>query len=85
MLIVLFENILVTRPYGGAEVQCPFASEVFYPGEVQRFFKLEISPRGDLPPARLGPVRSCDDAADEVKTRTTGPVAAAPSSSDVHR
>ena len=48
----------------GAEVQCPFASEVFYSGEIECFLEFEVSPRSDLFPPRLLPVRRSDDAAD---------------------
>ena len=48
----------------GAEVQCPFASEVFNPCEVQCFREFEVGPGSDLLPARLRPVWRRNDAAD---------------------
>ena len=47
-----------------AEVQCPLASEVFNPCEVQCFREFEVGPGSDLLPARLRPVWRRNDAAD---------------------
>ena len=48
----------------GAEVQCPFVSEVFNPGEIECFRELEVGPGSDLLPPRLSSVRRRDNTAD---------------------